>query len=157
MVRHFAKNQFFSCQGRKQWHILRESLRKIWHFKRIPVHLAAMTLIADSILLMRFLTRREVHFWIWIFWSRTKPAVWKEVSAIKRMWISTTFPSLLTGRYRITSVSKSIWTCWKAAIMTSPYMMNMAIRSERQNGMGKDGKHWPSRTGIQIPINIVSK
>ena len=26
-----------------------------------------MTLIADSILLMRFLTRREVHFWIWIF------------------------------------------------------------------------------------------
>ena len=25
---------------------------------------AAMTLIADSILLMRFLTRREVHFWI---------------------------------------------------------------------------------------------
>ena len=47
----------------------------------------------------------------------------------------------LTGRYRITSVSKSIWTCRKAAIMTSPYMMNMAIRSERQNGMGKDGKH----------------
>ena len=44
-------------------------------------------------------------------------------------------------RYRITSVSKSIWTCRKAAIMTSPYMMNMAIRSERQNGMGKDGKH----------------
>ena len=25
--------------------------------------------------------------------------------------------------------------------VTSPYMMNMAIRSERQNGMGKDGKH----------------
>ena len=31
--------------------------------------------------------------------------------------------------------------CRKAVIMTSPYMMNMAIRSERQNGTGKDVKH----------------
>ena len=36
-------------------------------YKR-QVHLAAMTLIADSIPLMRFRTRRrEVRFWIWIF------------------------------------------------------------------------------------------
>ena len=36
---------------------------------------------------------------------------------------------------------KYTWTCRKAVIMTSPYMMNMAIRSERQNGTGKDVKH----------------
>ena len=32
---------------------------------------------------------------------------------------------------------KYTWTCRKAVIMTSPYMMNMAIRSERQNGRGR--------------------
>ena len=158
MGQHFVKNRFFSCLERKQWHFLKENWRKIWHFRKIPVHLAAMTLIADSIPLMRFRTRRrEVRFWICIFWLRTKPAVWKEISVIKRMWISTTFPFHLIEPYRIILGFKYTWTCRKAVIMTSPYMMNMAIRSERQNGTGKDVKHWPSRTGIQIPINIVSK
>ena len=39
---------------------------------------------------------------------------------------------------------KSCWHGWSTkrhGIMTSPYMMNMAIRSERQNGTGKDVKH----------------
>mgnify|MGYP007050597523 CR=1 FL=1 len=42
------------------------------------------------------------------------------------------FPFHLIEPYRIILGFKYTWTCRKAVIMTSPYMMNMAIRSEAE-------------------------
>ena len=63
----FRQKPIFFMSGKETVAYFEGKLKKNMTLKRIPVHLAAMTLIADSILLMRFLTRREVHFWIWIF------------------------------------------------------------------------------------------
>lgn len=140
MGRHFVKNRFF-MSGKETVAFFEGKLKK------------NMTLQEDSCTLGSNDTYRRQHttyevsdkkgstFLDLDFLIKDETSSLKGNLSDKRMWISTTFPSPLTGRYRITSVSKSIWTCRKAAIMTSPYMMNMAIRSERQNGMGKDGKH----------------
>ncbi len=136
MVRHFVKNRFFSCQGKETVAYFEGKLKKNMTLQEDSCTLGSNDTYRRQHTTYEVSDKKESTFLDLDFLIKDETSSLKGISAIKRMWISTTFPSPLTERYRITSVSKYTWTCRKAAIMTSPYMMNMAIRSERQNGMG---------------------
>ena len=64
----FRQKPIFFMSGKETVAFFEGKLKKNMTLQEDSCTLAAMTLIADSIPLMRFRTRRrEVRFWIWIF------------------------------------------------------------------------------------------